>query len=61
MPTDNSRGLVGPGEEPAWELLQLPNGAQLVLAPMAGRASVAASILVRVGSRWESKRLAGVS
>jgi predicted Zn-dependent peptidase len=28
---------------------------------MAGRDSVAASILVRVGSRWETKRLAGVS
>lgn len=47
--------------EPAWELIQLANGAQLVLAPMAGRESVAASILVRVGSRWETKRLAGVS
>jgi predicted Zn-dependent peptidase len=31
------------------------------MAPMPGRDSVAASILVRVGSRWESKRLAGVS
>ncbi|MGC2191262.1 MAG: pitrilysin family protein [Candidatus Dormiibacterota bacterium] len=39
----------------------MSNGAQLVLAPMAGRDSVAASILVRVGSRWETKRLAGVS
>lgn len=49
------------GTEANWELIQLPNGAQLVLAPMAGRESVAASILVRVGSRWETKRLAGVS
>ncbi|MGB6770628.1 MAG: pitrilysin family protein [Candidatus Dormiibacterota bacterium] len=49
------------GSEPRWELVQLGNGAQLVLAPMSGRDSVAASILVRVGSRWESKRLAGVS
>jgi len=47
--------------EPDWELVQLANGAQLVLAPMSGRDSVAASILVRVGSRWETKRLAGVS
>jgi predicted Zn-dependent peptidase len=47
--------------EPSWELVQLRNGAQLVMAPMPGRDSVAASILVRVGSRWESKRLAGVS
>ncbi len=50
-----------PGTDSSWELVQLPNGAQLVLAPMAGRESVAASILVRVGSRWETKRLAGVS
>ena len=50
-----------PGTEPRWELVTLANGAQLVLAPMAGRDSVAASILVRVGSRGESKRLAGVS
>jgi predicted Zn-dependent peptidase len=41
--------------------VQLANGAQLVMAPMPGRDSVAASILVRVGSRWESKRMAGVS
>lgn len=50
-----------PALEPSWELVQLGNGAQLVMAPMPGRDSVAASILVRVGSRWESKRLAGVS
>jgi predicted Zn-dependent peptidase len=49
------------GTEATWELIQLSNGAQLVLAPMSGRESVAASILVRVGSRWETKRLAGVS
>ena len=49
------------GLEPFWELIPLSNGAQLVLAPMPGRESVAASILVRVGSRWETKRLAGVS
>ncbi|MGH7643745.1 MAG: M16 family metallopeptidase [Candidatus Dormibacteria bacterium] len=53
--------LANSGSEPIWELVQLANGAQLVLAPMAGRESVAASILVRVGSRWETKRLAGVS
>jgi predicted Zn-dependent peptidase len=47
--------------EPNWELVQLSNGSQLVLAPMAGRDSVAASILIRVGSRWETRRLAGVS
>src|ERR1700691_470961 len=47
--------------EPSWELVHLGNGAQLVIAPMPGRDSVAASILVRVGSRWESKRLAGGS
>jgi len=52
---------VRSGSEASWELVQLPNGAQLVLAPMAGRESVAASVLVRVGSRWETKRLAGVS
>jgi predicted Zn-dependent peptidase len=44
-----------------WELIQLSNGAQLVLAPMPDRQSVAASVLLRVGSRWESRRLAGVS
>ncbi len=47
--------------DPNWELIQLRNGAQLVVAPMAGRDSVAASILIRVGSRWETKRLAGIS
>jgi predicted Zn-dependent peptidase len=51
----------GGGATVNWELIQLDNGAQLVLAPMPGRQSVAASVLVRVGSRWESTRLAGVS
>lgn len=59
--TNGAASSARPGPEPSWELVQLPNGAQLVLAPMAGRESVAASILVRVGSRWETKRLAGVS
>ena len=59
--TNGAVSSARPGPEPTWELVQLPNGAQLVLAPMAGRESVAASILVRVGSRWETKRLAGVS
>lgn len=57
----NASDRTEAGRDPTWELIQLANGAQLVLAPMAGRDSVAASILVRVGSRWESKRLAGVS
>ncbi|HEY6538445.1 MAG TPA: pitrilysin family protein [Candidatus Dormibacteraeota bacterium] len=63
MTAAGTRARRGPAgsQEPRWELVQLANGAQLVLAPMAGRESVAASMLVRVGSRWEIKRLAGVS
>ncbi|MGH7641325.1 MAG: M16 family metallopeptidase [Candidatus Dormibacteria bacterium] len=49
------------GEPTAWQTHRLDNGAQLLLAPLAGRASVAVSLLIRVGSRWESTRLAGIS
>ncbi|MGH7697298.1 MAG: insulinase family protein, partial [Candidatus Dormibacteria bacterium] len=44
-----------------WSVEDLPGGVRLVLAPMPGRSSVAASVLVRVGSRWEARRLAGIS
>ncbi len=47
--------------EPGPRLQTLPNGAGLVVAPMEARESVAISLLVRVGSRWEPARLAGVS
>lgn len=49
------------GPEDFGHITSLPNGAGLVMAPMAGRESVAVSLLVRVGSRWEPRRLAGVS
>ena len=39
----------------------LPGGARLVTAPLAGRASVAVSLLVGVGSRFESDEEAGIS
>lgn len=61
MGAPESSSTLSRQPEAARELVDLPNGAQLVLAPMPGRESVAASVLVRVGSRWESKRLAGVS
>lgn len=39
----------------------LPGGARLVAVPLVGRASVAVSVLVGVGSRFESNEEAGIS
>ncbi|MHB1525856.1 MAG: M16 family metallopeptidase [Candidatus Dormibacteria bacterium] len=39
----------------------LTSGARVILAPLPGRTSVAVTLLFEVGSRWEPKRLAGVS
>ena len=39
----------------------LPGGAQLVTVPLPGRASVALSLMIRVGSRYEAAHEAGIS
>ncbi len=44
-----------------WSSLTLADGTRAILAPMEGRESVTVSLMVRVGSRWEPLRLAGVS
>src|SRR3989344_4787044 len=39
----------------------LPNGVRLILVPMEGVNSVATSVMVGVGSRYETKKISGVS
>ena len=46
---------------PRFEEEVLPSGARLILAPLPGRSSVSVSLLFGVGSRWEPRRLAGIS
>ena len=46
---------------PSWQRLVLPSGARVILAPLPGRTSVSVSLLCGVGSRWEQRRLAGIS
>ncbi|MGH7612304.1 MAG: M16 family metallopeptidase, partial [Candidatus Dormibacteria bacterium] len=44
-----------------WTQSELEGGVRLLVAPMPGRQSVAATVLVGVGSRWESRNQAGIS
>lgn len=44
-----------------YEKTTLPNGVRLILVPMAGVNSVATSVMVAVGSRYETPQISGVS
>jgi predicted Zn-dependent peptidase len=45
----------------SYEKTTLPNGVRLILVPMAGVNSVATSVMVAVGSRYETPEINGVS
>lgn len=43
------------------QIIKLPNGLRIVMAPMKGRTSAAVGVWVGVGGRFESKKLSGIS
>lgn len=44
-----------------YEKISLPNGVRLILVPMEGVNSVATSVMVAVGSRYETRKISGLS